>query len=165
MGIRKKQPWRLPGPRSHTLRPILDPFRLGRSWGRGTRQLKTPREHRSSRGEWHGACSEYLAGGSGVLTHREFSGALGLAPRPGMGATSDRPAEKQSDEAIVEERRVTVVRLLVLFCIPPLLWWNVIPPSSEPALTGLMILIASYVGCIAFLLHRLLDRPLNDLLL
>jgi HD domain len=99
-----------------------------------------------------------------VLTYREFSGVLGLAPRPGMG-TSDRPAEKQSDQATMEERHVTIVRLLVLFCIPPLLWWNVIPPSSQTALTGLSILIASYILSIVFLLPRLRVRPRKDLLL
>lgn len=100
-----------------------------------------------------------------MLTYREFSGVLGLAPRPGMGATSNGQAEKQSDEATVEERRVTLVRLLVLFCIPPLLWWDVIPPSSETALTGLTILIAGYTASIVFLLPGLRVRPRKDLLL
>ena len=100
-----------------------------------------------------------------MLTYREFTGVLGLAPRPGMRATSDRPTERQFDEAIVEERRDAVVRLLVLFCIPPLLWWNVIPPSSQTALTGLTILIASYIAVVVFLLPRLRVRPRKDLLL
>lgn len=100
-----------------------------------------------------------------MLTYREFSGVLGLAPRPGMGAARNGQAEKQPDEATVEERRVTLVRLLVLFCIPPLLWWDVIPPSSEAALTGLTILIAGYIASIVFLLPRLRVRPRKDLLL
>jgi len=82
-----------------------------------------------------------------------------------MRATSDRPTERQFDEAMVEERRDAVVRLLVLFCIPPLLWWNVIPPSSQTALTGLTILIASYIAVVVFLLPRLRVRPRKDLLL
>lgn len=57
------------------------------------------------------------------------------------------------------------VRLLVLFCIPPLLWWNVVPPANQPALTGLTILIAVYILSIIFLLPRLRYRPRKDLFL
>src|SRR5713226_4754161 len=92
--------------------PASGSLRLGTNLGSGTREFKTPRQRASIRGRWHGACSEYFAGGSGVLTYREFTGVLGLAPRPGMRATSDRPTERQFDEAIVEERRDAVVRLL-----------------------------------------------------
>jgi hypothetical protein len=66
---------------------------------------------------------------------------------------------------MLAERRVTGVRVLVLFCIPPLLWWNVVPPANEPALTGLTILIASYILSIFFLLPRLRYRPRKDFFL
>jgi putative nucleotidyltransferase with HDIG domain len=89
---------------------------------------------------------------------------LGLALPPGLGQP-DLTARNLPDKNTVEERRVTVVRLLVLFCIPPLLWWHVIPPSSETALTGLTVLITTYILCIVFLLPRLRVRPRKDLLL
>lgn len=114
-------------------------------------------------GVWHGGCSEYLGGGIGVLTYRAFLGISGLAQRP--GGQPDVPKENQPDEAAVQERRVTLVRLLVLGCIPPLLWWQVIPPSSVAALVGLTILIAGYILGIVFVLPRLRVRPRKDLLL
>jgi putative nucleotidyltransferase with HDIG domain len=92
-------------------------------------------------------------------------GISGLAKRPTTGQRAQPPERRPPDMSMLEERRVTIVRLLVLSCIPPLLWWNVIPPSSQPALTGLTVLIASYILAIVFLLPRLRIRPRQDLFL
>ncbi|HEY3249451.1 MAG TPA: diguanylate cyclase [bacterium] len=52
------------------------------------------------------------------------------------------------------ERRISYVRLLVLFALLPILWWDVIPPESEIALTWLTAAIAAYILITLWLVRR-----------
>ncbi|MBI2973072.1 MAG: hypothetical protein HYY39_04700 [Armatimonadetes bacterium] len=63
------------------------------------------------------------------------------------------------------ERRIALVRLVILFAIFPLLWWDVISPESEMALTGLTALIAAYILGTFLILPRLRAAPRKDIFL
>lgn len=63
------------------------------------------------------------------------------------------------------ERRIALVRLVILFAILPLLWWDVISPESEMALTGLTALIAAYILGTFLILPRLRAAPRKDIFL
>ncbi len=63
------------------------------------------------------------------------------------------------------ERRIGLIRLIVLFAILPLLWWDVISPESKLLLSGLTVLIAGYILGALFFLPHLLYKPRKDLFL
>lgn len=63
------------------------------------------------------------------------------------------------------ERKIAAIRLVVLFSILPLLWWDVVSPESEMVLTGLTVLIAAYILGAFFLLPRLRLSPRKDVFL
>lgn len=68
-------------------------------------------------------------------------------------------------EATAAERRTGMVRLVILFCLLPILWWDVISPESEMVVTGLTALVALYILATIFLLPRLRVAPRLDLFL
>lgn len=76
----------------------------------------------------------------------------------GTGVVAGRDTERV-------ERRIALVRLVVLFSILPLLWWDVIPPESEIVLTGLTAFIAAYILGTFLILPRLRTAPRKDLFL
>jgi len=63
------------------------------------------------------------------------------------------------------ERRIALVRLIVLFALLPLLSWDVVSPQSELVLTGLTALVALYIAGALLLLPRLRRAPRQDLFL
>lgn len=63
------------------------------------------------------------------------------------------------------ERRIAVVRLIILFALLPLLWWDVISPESEMVLTGLTALLVVYILGTLFVLPRLQLTLRHDLFL
>ncbi len=70
-----------------------------------------------------------------------------------------------SEAAIRAERRIALVRLLVLLSLLPLLWWDVISPATETALVGLTILIGGYVLGALLIVPRLRRAPREDVFL
>lgn len=74
-------------------------------------------------------------------------------------------AGTEVEERIPAERRIAIVRLLVLCSLLPLLWWNVVSPSNHIVLAGLTILIGCYILGTLFLLPRLRYTPRRDLFL
>lgn len=63
------------------------------------------------------------------------------------------------------ERRIALVRLIILFALLPLLSWDVVSPQSELVLTGLTALVALYIAGALLLLPRLRRAPRQDLFL
>ncbi len=63
------------------------------------------------------------------------------------------------------ERRIALVRLLILLALLPLLWGDVISLASEPVLVGLTILITGYALGTLLLLPRLRRAPREDVFL
>lgn len=70
-----------------------------------------------------------------------------------------------TESEIRTERRIAAVRLVALASLPPLLWWDVIPPPSQVALAWLTVLISAYILVAAFALPRLRYTPRKDLFL
>src|SRR3990172_12757314 len=63
------------------------------------------------------------------------------------------------------ERRVAVVRLVVLFSLLPLLWLDIIPPQDRIALVWLTALIGGYILATLFLLPDLKVQLRRDVVL
>ncbi len=63
------------------------------------------------------------------------------------------------------ERKVSVIRLLILFALLPILWWDVVSPETELVLIGLTALIAGYILVALFIVPRLRRTLRQDLLL
>ncbi|HVH31217.1 MAG TPA: GAF domain-containing protein [bacterium] len=61
------------------------------------------------------------------------------------------------------ERKVSIVRLIILFGLLPILWWNVVSPETEQILIGLTALIASYILVALFIIPRLRRNVRHDL--
>ncbi len=74
-------------------------------------------------------------------------------------------AASQLQPASSADRRIAALRLIVLFALLPLLWWDVIPPESELALTGLTALLAGYILVTLVLAPHLRSARRQDLLL
>ncbi len=80
-------------------------------------------------------------------------------------STELAPAAATPEAAIRAERRIALVRLLVLLSLLPLLWWDVISPATETALVGLTILIGGYVLGALLVVPRLRRAPREDVFL
>src|SRR3989442_7868458 len=63
------------------------------------------------------------------------------------------------------ERKVSVVRLIILFSLLPILWWDVVSPDTAQILIGLTALIACYILVALFVIPRLRHNVRHDLLL
>src|SRR5574341_2224757 len=63
------------------------------------------------------------------------------------------------------DRKVSVIRLLILFALLPILWWDVVAPDTELVLIGLTALIAAYILVAMFIVPRLRRTVRQDLLL
>ncbi len=63
------------------------------------------------------------------------------------------------------ERKVSLVRLVVLLALLPVFWWNVVSPETELVLIGLTVLIAGYILVTLFIIPRLRRTLRQDLLL
>ena len=63
------------------------------------------------------------------------------------------------------ERKVSVIRLIILFSLLPLLWWDVVSPDTAQILIGLTALIAGYILVALFVIPRLRHNIRHDLLL
>lgn len=63
------------------------------------------------------------------------------------------------------ERKISLVRLGILFALLPILRWDVIEPEAEIALTGLTALTAAYILAALLLLPRLRGELRKDLFL
>lgn len=63
------------------------------------------------------------------------------------------------------DQKIAVVRLLVLFALLPLMWWDVVSPDTQQVLIGLTALIAAYILLALFVLPRFPHRLRDDLLL
>src|SRR5574341_539286 len=63
------------------------------------------------------------------------------------------------------DRKVSVIRLLILFALLPILWWDVVRPDTELVLIGLTALIAAYILVAMFIVPRLRRTVRQDLLL
>ena len=53
------------------------------------------------------------------------------------------------------ERKVSLIRLLILFALLPILWWDVVPPETKLVLIGLTALLACYILVALIVLPRL----------
>src|SRR5437879_12308712 len=53
------------------------------------------------------------------------------------------------------ERKVSLIRLLILFALLPILWWDVVPPETQLVLIGLTALLACYILIALIVLPRL----------
>jgi GGDEF domain-containing protein len=63
------------------------------------------------------------------------------------------------------ERKISIVRLVILFALLPILWWDVVSPETEQILIGLTALIAGYILVALFVVPRLRNSVRQDLLL
>jgi GGDEF domain-containing protein len=63
------------------------------------------------------------------------------------------------------DQKIAVVRLLVLFALLPLMWWDIVSPDTQQVLIGLTALIGAYILTALFVLPRLHHRVRDDLLL
>jgi len=97
-----------------------------------------------------------------VLKHSGVFGALKKPPDPHIPAAPSAPAH---EELLRAERRIALVRLLILAALLPLLWGEVITPVSEGVLIGLTILIIGYPLGTSLLLSRLHRAPREDVFL
>ncbi len=52
------------------------------------------------------------------------------------------------------ERKISLIRLLILFALLPILWWDVVSPQTELVLIGLTALIAGYILAALFIFPR-----------
>ncbi len=53
------------------------------------------------------------------------------------------------------DRKIAVVRLLILFALLPLMWWDLVSPETKQVLIGLTALIAVYILAALFVFPRL----------
>jgi len=63
------------------------------------------------------------------------------------------------------ERKISLVRLVILFALLPILWWDVVSPETELVLIALTALIAAYILAALLLLPRLRRELRKDLFL
>ncbi len=92
-----------------------------------------------------------------VLKHASVFGPL--REPPSHLAAPQVPSDPAHEEPLRVERRIALVRLLILLALLPLLWGDVISPASETVLVGLTILITGYALGTLVLLTRLRRAP------
>jgi len=63
------------------------------------------------------------------------------------------------------DRKISLVRLLILFALLPILWWDVVAPETEIVLIGLSALIAIYILLALLVLPRMRRALRRDLFL
>ena len=63
------------------------------------------------------------------------------------------------------ERKVSLIRLLILFALLPILWWDVVPPDTQLVLIGLTALLACYILVALIVLPRLRGVMRQDVFL
>lgn len=63
------------------------------------------------------------------------------------------------------ERKISVIRLLILFALLPLLWWDVVSPQTKIVLIWLTALIAAYILAALFVFPRVRMVLRHDLFL
>jgi GGDEF domain-containing protein len=63
------------------------------------------------------------------------------------------------------ERKVSVIRLIILFGLLPILWWDIVSPDTQLVLIGLTALIAGYILVALFVVPRLRRAVRQDTLL
>lgn len=63
------------------------------------------------------------------------------------------------------ERKISIIRLLILFALLPILWWDVVSPQTELMLIVLTALIAGYILAALFVFPRLWRVLRHDLFL
>lgn len=68
-------------------------------------------------------------------------------------------------QAFTTEKRIALVRLIVLFSLLPLLWWDVISPESKIALIWLTTLVTGYILGAAYALPLLRLTPRKSIFL
>ncbi len=98
-----------------------------------------------------------------VLKHASVFGPL--RQPPSHLAAPQAPPDPAHEEPLRAERRIALVRLLILLALLPLLWGDVISPASETVLVGLTLLITGYALGTLLLLPRLRRAPREDVFL
>ncbi len=98
-----------------------------------------------------------------VLKHASVFGPL--RQPPSHLAPEVRPLDPTHEEPLRTERRIALVRLLILLALLPLLWGDVIVAASETVLVGLTVLITGYALGTMLLLPRLRRAPREDVFL
>src|SRR5437899_12239316 len=63
------------------------------------------------------------------------------------------------------ERKVSLIRLLILFALMPILWWDVVSPETKIMLIGLTALLACYILSALIILPRLRGVIRQDVIL
>jgi GGDEF domain-containing protein len=63
------------------------------------------------------------------------------------------------------DRKISLVRLLILFALLPILWWDAVSPETEIVLIGLSALIALYILLALLVLPRMRRALRRDLFL
>src|SRR5438552_2318912 len=86
-----------------------------------------------------------------ILTYTSLGEAKTVAERLAL-AYAHLPSRQPEGHV---ERKVSLIRLLILFALLPILWWDVVSPETKIVLIGLTALLACYILGALIILPRL----------